>query len=181
MRTWRRWILPGLAALALLVVAAVAFGYLAAPGLIRSQALKTLDETYHRQARLDRVRLDPLALRVEVDGFSLPDRDGRPMVGFRSLTAAVSPSSLWSGHLVLTEITLDRPAVRAVRHADGTINLADLTPRSAKPKEPQKPFRLRIDHFHVRDGEATLVDQMGGTPIERRLFKVAFSLADFST
>ena len=175
----RPWLI-GLAILALAIAGLLAFAAWGAPGLIRSEALKALERTYHRPARLGAVHINPLALRLELDGFGLPDRDGKPMVGFRKLVAAISPSSIWRGKLDLAEITLDQPSVRAVRRADGRINLADLAPPPSA-HEKARPFSLRIERFRLDGGEATLVDQQRPDPIERRLSRIAFSLADFST
>ncbi|MDR3506295.1 MAG: DUF748 domain-containing protein [Caulobacteraceae bacterium] len=179
----RGWLI-GIGAVVLVLGGLIAFGFWGAPGVIRAQALKALETTYHRKARLDQVRLNPLKLRLEADGFSLPDRDGRPMIGFERLVVSVSPTSIWRGRLALSEVAIDHPMVRAVRRADGRINLADLVP-PARPRPPgaaaDKPFKLSIAHFHLGGGEAILADQQRPDPIERRLSRIAFSLNDFST
>jgi uncharacterized protein involved in outer membrane biogenesis len=174
----------GLAGLGLgvaILAGVIALVLLAAPGVIRSQALGWLDKTYHRRARLDDVRLDPLKLRLEADGFSLPDRDGRTMLGFRRLVVALSPATIWRGRLDLADITLEAPVARAVRRADGRINLADLAPAPNKPTPPTGAFSLRIDRVRLRGGEVTLVDERRPVPLTRRFSQIAFSLTDFST
>src|SRR5262249_6647070 len=84
----------GFGVIGVVVVAADAYLHLGAPGLVRAEILKTLAQRYHRTARLDRVTLDPLRLRAELDGFSLPDRDRRPMIAFQQLSATLSWTSL---------------------------------------------------------------------------------------
>jgi hypothetical protein len=79
-------VVAGAAGLALLV-SLVAYLYFGAPALVRAELLKTIEQRYHREARLDRVQFDPLRLRADFLGFSLPDRDGRPMIAFRRLHA----------------------------------------------------------------------------------------------
>jgi uncharacterized protein involved in outer membrane biogenesis len=160
------------------LAALVAYLYLGAPGLVRSEILKAIAERYHRTARLDRVTLDPLRLQAEADGFSLPDRDGRPMIAFRRLNARLSWPSLLTGQVAFEELTLDAPQVRAVRRADGRLNLMDLAP----PDDPNSKLpRVRIARFRLVDGRAQVVDQMRPTPFEKQFDHIAFSLRDFVT
>ena len=154
----------------------VAWLYLGAPGFVRSEILKTIAQRYHRTARLDRVRLDPLRLHAEFDGFSLPDRDRRSMLGFRRLSAGLSWPSLLVGKIAFTEVALDGPQVRVVRRPDGRINLADLI-----PQEKAKPPSLRIAHLRLTGGRADLVDLMRPQPFEKRFDRISFSLRNFST
>ncbi|HEX4741382.1 MAG TPA: DUF748 domain-containing protein [Caulobacteraceae bacterium] len=156
----------------------VAWLYLGAPGFVRSEILKTIAQRYHRTARLDRVRLDPLRLHAEFDGFYLPDRDGRSMLGFRQLNARLSWPSLLSGKIAFDELALDRPQIRVVRRPDGRINLADLVPPQ---KTKEKPLSLRVAHLRLTGGRADLVDAMRPQPFEKRFDRITFSLRNFST
>jgi uncharacterized protein involved in outer membrane biogenesis len=178
-RTWRwpvaaTWIAAVLAVIAI----AVAWAYLGAPGFVRSEILKTLAQRYHRTARLDRVKLDPLGLHAEFDGFALPDRDGRPMLAFRQLDARLSWPSLLIGKIAFDELDLDRPSFRVVRRPDGQINLADLV---VVQKVKEKPLSLRIAHLRLTGGRADLVDEMRPQPFEKRFDRISFSLRNFNT
>jgi uncharacterized protein involved in outer membrane biogenesis len=166
----------GLAALG----AAVAYLYLGAPGLVRTEVLKAIAQRYHRTARLDRVRLDPLRLGADVEGFSLPDRDGRPMIAFRRLHARLSWPSLLLGRIAFEDLTLERPQVRLVRRPDGGLNLADLAPPPDKSKGGP-PLALRIARFRLTEGRVEVVDGMRQAPVEKRFDHIAFSLRDFAT
>ena len=84
---WLRRLGLAVLAVALFVGAFAAFGFYAAPTIIKDQALSYIQKTWRRSARLDRVRLNPFTLKLEIDGFALPDADGAPMI------ASTRPSS----------------------------------------------------------------------------------------
>jgi uncharacterized protein involved in outer membrane biogenesis len=176
----RRWPVAAtwIAAVLGVIAIAVAWAYLGAPGFVRSEILKTLAQRYHRTARLDRVRLDPLGLHAEFDGFGLPDRDGRPMLGFRQMDARLSWPSLLIGKITFNELDLDRPSFRVVRRPDGRINLADLV---LVQKVKEKPLSLRIRRLRLTGGSADLVDEMRPHPFEKRFDRISFSLRNFNT
>jgi uncharacterized protein involved in outer membrane biogenesis len=164
-------------AVCLSVLAAIIAGLdLGAPGFVRSEILRTIAQKYHRTAHLDRVRLDPLRLHAEFDGFDLPDRDGRTMLGFRRLNAGLSWPSLLIGKIVFDDLALDGPQVRVVRRPDGRVNLADLV------LQPQRrPPSVRIAHLRLTGGRADLVDEMRPEPFEKRFDPISFSLRNFTT
>ncbi|MGH6957735.1 MAG: DUF748 domain-containing protein, partial [Caulobacteraceae bacterium] len=171
------WIAAGVA---ILVALYAALGFWVAPGAIRKEALAQIDQRYHRAARLDAVRLNPFTLRLELDGFSLPDVDRRPMIAFRRLVVVVSPSTLWSGGYVFRGIELDAPAVRLVRRKDGRLNLADLLPPPSKtPTSP--PPKIVVERLAVRGGRVDVVDLDRPTPFAKTFEAVRFTLDDFST
>lgn len=177
----RRWPVYVVAGLALLVGAYAAFGFWAAPALIRRAVIGQVAQRYHRTASLGEVRLNPFTLRLEANGFSLTDADGRPMIAFRRLTVRLSPASLWRGGADFSEIALDAPQVRIVRRPDGRLNLQDLAPPPAKPEAGGKPPKLIIDHLSVRRGEVGLTDLDRPRPLVETFNRVNFVLNDFST
>ena len=179
-RIWVRfaWIA---AIVASLVGLYAALGFWAAPRLIHDEVTSQVATLYHRKATLGEVRLNPFTLRLDAEGFSLPDADGRPMLGFRHLAVQVSGASLWRG-LTFTEIAVDEPLVRLVVRPNGRLNLQDLAlPPSPKPSKPAKPPRIVIDHLAVRHGRIEAVDLDRPAPFVKTLSPLGFSLRDFST
>lgn len=160
----------------------VAFGVWGVPRIVHDQVLSAIARTYHRQARLDAVRFNPLTLRLEARGFSLPDRDGAPMLAFRDLAVTPSWRSFWSGRVILDAVSFDGPDVRVVRRADGRINLQDLEPPSPPhPRPASKPLGITIGRLTIRRGTAAFTDRDRPDPITRALRPVDFTLTDFST
>ncbi len=179
-RWWRLalWIVGGVA---LVIALYAALGFWAAPKLIRSQVISQAAERYHRKAELGEVRFNPFTLRLEAQNFSLPDADGKPMIGFDRLTVRVAPASLWRG-VDFTEIGLDAPRVRVVIRPNGRLNLLDLVPPSSgKPPANAKPPKILVDHLEIRGGRTEFTDLARTTPFTKALAPVSFKLHDFST
>jgi hypothetical protein len=87
----------------------------------------------------------------------------------------------------LTELVIERPALRAEREADGTIDpLRHAQPAAppaasepeaeptAEPAEPAEPWTLALDRFALRAPELRVVDAAGGEAL------VEFALDEFS-
>ncbi|QUD89072.1 DUF748 domain-containing protein [Phenylobacterium montanum] len=175
-----------LAAIAVVILAVLiglyaAFGFWAAPRLIRSQVVAQADQRYHRQASIGEVRVNPFTLRLEAQDFRLPDADGKPMIGFDRLAVQVSPSSIWRG-LDFTEIALEGPRLRVVIRPGGRLNLMDLAPPpSGKPAPKGPPPKVRIDHLSIQRGAGEFVDLDREIPFTKAFAPIGFSLHDFST
>lgn len=164
-------------ALAVLVGLYAAAGFWLAPRVIKSQVVSQIAERYHRKSSLEAVTFNPFTLRLQADGFRLPDRDGAPMIGFRRLVVRLSPASIWRQGLAFGEIALDAPRIRLVRRPDGRLNIQDL----ALPKSKRPPPTLFIDHLSVRNGVADILDQDRPKAFAKTLSPVSFTLRNFST
>jgi hypothetical protein len=167
------------AAIVLLVGAYALFGFYAAPRIVRSQAIDYVRETYGRELAIGEVRIHPFKLQAEIKDVAIPDADGGPLLGFGRLFVDLEVSSLWERAIVLRDIALDAPRIRAVVRPDGSVNLADLAPPDDGTDEP--PPALWVQSFALTQGEVDFVDQARRVPIERRFAPVAFTLKDFRT
>ena len=160
-------------------------GFVAAPRLIRSQAIEYVDATYGRKLQIGEVRVNPFKLQIEVRDVSLPDIDQQPMVGFRRFFADFEVSSLWNRAFTFKDIVLDRLAVRAVIRPDGAMNLGDLAPPATVPRkadEAEEPLpSLWIQSLVVSDGRADYIDRARATVYRHRFAPIAFQLKDFRT
>ena len=77
----RRWFIAG-------VVAAVAytlFGFVFLPWILHRQMEKRLSATLHRQVTIERVRANPFAWSLTIDGFLVKDRDGSAFISWERL------------------------------------------------------------------------------------------------
>jgi uncharacterized protein involved in outer membrane biogenesis len=167
---------------ALLVGLYALLGFYAAPRLVRSQAIEHVRATYGRELTLGEVRIHPFKLQAEVRDLSLPDADGKPMVAFRRLFFDFQFSSLWQRAFVFREVALDAPRVRAVIHADGSLNLADLAPPEDEDEADDGPMpTIWIQSFGLTDGTIDLLNNLRRRPVERHFSPVTFVLQDFRT
>jgi hypothetical protein len=160
----------------LLVGLYAAAGYWLVPRVARSLVVSQVEERYHRKASIGEVTLNPFTLHLTAARFSLPDADGKSMLGFRRLAVDLSLASLWRGGPVFRSIELDAPTVRVVRRANGRINLQDL---ARKPGGPNP--RVFIDNLWVRRGEAQFLDLARPTPFSKSFRPTDLTLRHFST
>ncbi|MCE3283932.1 MAG: hypothetical protein K0R70_188 [Steroidobacteraceae bacterium] len=167
---------------ALLVGLYALLGFYAAPRLLRSQAIEHVRATYDRELTLGEVRIHPFKLQAELRDLSLPDADGKPMVAFRRLFVDFQFSSLWQRAFVFREVALDAPRVRAVIHADGSLNLADLAPPEDEDEaDDGSTPAIWIQSFGLTDGTIDLLNNLRRRPVERHFSPVTFVLRDFRT
>lgn len=186
LRLSRAKLLWAVLALALSLAAYTLVGSVLAPRWLRSYAIALVRERYARTLSLGEVRIDPFALRLEVESLSLPDRDGVPLVGFDRLAVHFHAArSLWERALVFREIMLVGPHVRAVVRPDGALNLGDLVPRAtdATPhtREVSTLPSLWVEDLTVRDGQLAFRDLGRKEPFSQHLAPVSFSLRRFRT
>jgi hypothetical protein len=169
---------------AALVAAYAAAGFWLVPKLLRGQLESFASETWGRIATIGEIRFNPFSLVLEADGFSFPDADGAPLAGFDKLLVNLGISSLWRAGASFQEISIERPYIRPVIRADGTLNFADLTkPFAEEPPsaEPEEPPRLFIELFRMTDGHAHFEDRTLATPYATDFRPLGFELRDFST
>ncbi len=169
-------------AIAALVVAYVAGGFLLVPRLVANAAHSFFETHYHRHIEIGRVAFNPLTLKLAVDKFVVPDADGAPMLAFDHLGLGLSLASLFRGGLDLGEVSLDRPRALLVRRADGRVNVMDLVPPPDPHSNPNAPPpRLWIHALAIRGGEASIVGQEPGGALHLSLAPISITLQDFST
>jgi Uncharacterized protein involved in outer membrane biogenesis len=101
---------------------------------------------------------------IELNGLSLSgvgDFEGDTLVSARSIDVAVNVMSLFGDEgFDVNYIVLDRPAVKAVKLADGRVNWDIMKPDTVAEEdtveeESSSAFRLKLKHFKIID--ATLV------------------------
>jgi len=97
------------AALAVIAVfgAYVVAGYTLVLGIIRSQAMKWVDEKLHKQLALGEIRFDPFRLAVHIDDIALPA--DAPTVKVGALRVDLSFLSLFTGTPRFNQISVNRP------------------------------------------------------------------------
>jgi uncharacterized protein involved in outer membrane biogenesis len=128
-----RWRLPRLwpwvlAALILLFAAHLLAGVYLVPGIVRSQATSWVKTNLDKPIALGEIKFNPLTFTLDIDAIALPDAQ-RPTVAVGHLRVGFSILSLFQSAYRFTEVTLDRPFIRAVMRPDGSLNLVELEPR----------------------------------------------------
>jgi uncharacterized protein involved in outer membrane biogenesis len=170
------------AVLAALVGLYALLGFKVAPGLVRSQAVDFVRETYGRELRIGDIHLHPFKLQIEIRDLAFPDADGQTMLGAERLFADFELSSLWKRAWYFRDVRLEAPMIRAVVRPQGALNLADLAiDEPQPPPEPEPLPGVWIAQLDVTRGVVDFVDQARSRPFERRFSPVEFALQEFRT
>lgn len=184
----RRW-LRAAAVVGGLLVLYTAFGFLAAPAIVRRVAVKQASAALHRPVEIDRVRINPLALSVTVEGLRVKHADGAPFAAWDSLYVRLAPHRLLAGDVGFAEIRLVRPALHVGLDARGALTFEDLLrgdPAAAKAGAPAAPaaeggLGFSVGRLAVEDARVLFRDETREPAFETTLGPLTVRLESFRT
>jgi uncharacterized protein involved in outer membrane biogenesis len=162
-------------------------GFVVIPAVLRAKVPALLAEMLGRPVTIDKIRLNPFALTLGVNGFRIDDTDGQPFVTLGALYVNLQSSSLFRRAVTLEEIRLTAPQIRLRRLADGKPAFADILERLAAESEEEaeepagEPFPLILRHARIERGRITFRDESRRTPFEEEISPIDIALDDFTT
>jgi hypothetical protein len=170
------------------VVAAVVLyaliGFFVVPWIVKSQIEKRSVEILKRQATVEKVRCNPFALSLTIEGFSIPDRPGSVLLSWDRLYANAQVSSLFRWAATLKELTIENPYVALRRFSDGAVNVLEVM-QDLPEKEPQAAEdgfpRALLQHILVVDGRIDIEDRKRPEPLLWEMGPSQVELIDIST
>jgi hypothetical protein len=160
------------------------FGFVIAPLIVRHVIVDQVHSQLGLTATLEDVDINPYALSVRLEKFSLADARGAKLVAFDSFTANVQLSSIINRALTFSELTLVHPFVNIVRGENQQLNLAALVPPAdpnAKPEPESAPLRMIIDSAAIEGGRVAVVDHGGRQVFQTELGPVDLKITNLST
>ncbi|QNK01992.1 DUF748 domain-containing protein [Dyella telluris] len=147
---------------AIVVVVFGLLGFLAAPGIIRSQIEKRASAALERPVTLGAVHLNPYTLRLQLDQLHIADHDGKsPFVDIDQAVINASWGSVFRLKPVLDELSVQHPRIRIVRTGDQRFNFSDIIDRiNATPSDPNAaPTRYSLSNISVHNGDIQFEDE----------------------
>ena len=172
---------------ALLVGVYAAAGFLLAPKLLRNALLDKIPIVLTGvKPTVGGVRVNPFLLQVEIKDFYLIGANGTKLVGFSRLFVDFESSSIWHRAYTFSHIDLASPFANAVIFKDGSLNLAQLSPKPTEKPQPtannaQSIPALRIASFKVTQGFLSFDDRRHPSDFTTRLEPINFELQKFTT
>ncbi|MCX7148047.1 MAG: DUF748 domain-containing protein, partial [Rhodocyclales bacterium] len=167
-----------------LILAMVAFAWLALPSIIQSQAEQFIaGKTGHRLS-MARPEINPLELSVRLRELRLTDPAGASLLSFDELFVDVSAASLTERALVFDAIRLDGLNGSLVQRKAGGLNWSPLLD-ALQGKEPQPESkglpRLDIRQLRVSGAKIEYTDQRVAPAFVTRIEPLDLELTDVST
>jgi len=167
--------------LASLVAAYGLAGFLLAPGLVRGALLRGLGEALVTKPALERVRVNPFALSLTLEGLAIADARGDTVAGVGRLYARFDPlGSLASRAWTLARLDVARPAATLEVLPDRTLNLVRLLrPRPAGGDTTGEPPAWRIGRLTLEGGSLRFVDRSREPAFRKSVGPMRLELTDF--
>lgn len=142
-------------------------GFLVVPLVLRSGLTSQLTARLHREVRIKEIWFNPFMLSLEINGFSIKDREGdEPFVSFAELALNFQAASVFKEGPVLRDILLRTPHVTIIRNEDLTYNFSDLLDEfaakpapDAEPPPEAKPFRYSLNNIRIESGSIDFQDR----------------------
>lgn len=143
------------------VAAFATFGFLVLPPILKSVLVSELSKRLHRPVSIRAIRINPFALSVRVEGFSMGNRDGSgPFFAFEELFLNAQAASLVTGGPVIREILLRAPSVVIARNEDSSYNFSDLLEEFAsRPSGDDRPLRYSLNNIRIVGGRIDFDDR----------------------
>jgi hypothetical protein len=183
-RHWRRWIVR----IGIVLLIYTLIGFFVMPLIVRSVAVSQLRKLLDREVAIEKVRLNPFSFVAEVDGFSVKDPDGEPLLAWQHVRADFQFTSIFLGPWRVREISVVQPYIRAQINPDYRFNFSDLIEKYGKSSESEETASesgplpiVVIDRLEIRDAAASYADLTAPTPFRRRLDPVNLRAHNFST
>jgi len=173
--------------LAALLVLYTVFGFLILPIIVRRQLEKRLTAALHRETTVARVRTNPYALSVTIDGLLVKDPDGTPFVSWDRLYVNLAGWRVVLRELSLEKIALVRFHARVAMDKRGRFNFQDLleesassTPEPPPTTEKKKPLLVfAVQELDIQQAQVDFSDRSHRSPFETTVGPFDILLKDF--
>ena len=144
------------------VFALGAFGFFAAPPLLKSLLVKQLSTQFHRTVSIDGIEINPFALTAKITGVAVKETGGKEAFGFDELFVNLSALSIAQAAPVIDEIRLQGMRIAVARLANGKYDISDLLDEWMKPSEPSTTPRFSINNIQLLGARLVFDDQPVG-------------------
>jgi uncharacterized protein DUF748 len=165
-----------------------AAGFYLLPKLVRDKLPELVTELTGQSVQLQDAQFDPFEFTVNLQGFNLSAKDGKPLLSFTELAIDVAViESIKQRALILTSAALQKPIIDIERYTDGRFNFSDAVDKVSPPGEETSADSdssvppLLIHHIHLIDGQISWLDMQLGQNAKETLSPVNFSIAEFTT
>jgi hypothetical protein len=166
-------------------------GFLVLPRVLHRQLVDRLTALLQREVSVERVRANPFALSVTIEGLLLKQPNGTPGVSWDRLYVNFDLWPLALKEIRFSAISLERPFVELALLRDGTTNLGALiraferageAPAPEKPPEKSgRPWTLAVDNLAIEGASLAFRDDTRPGPFRSILGPMSVRVQSFHT
>ena len=163
-------------------------GFVVAPWVLRGQIVKQVGSLTGRTVAVERVRVNPFALSVTVEGFLVKDLDGSRLASLNRLYVNAALKGLLRREVGVEDLQIDRPYLHAGLDARGQLNVADILKRFAAGDEGKAPpargegsVVFVVGHLRISEAQIDFTDRSRRRPFETTVGPISLELRKFRT
>ncbi len=178
-----------LIALAALLVLYTVFGFLILPLIVRRQLEKRLTAALHRETTVTRVRTNPYALSVTIDGLLVKEPDGSPFLSWDRLYVNLGAWRIIKREVSLDEIHLVRFHARVALDRQGSLNFQDLLDENGSsepepppaPEQKKRPLVFAVQKLGIEQAQIDFSDRSRRRPFDTTIGPFDINVLGFRT
>jgi hypothetical protein len=165
-------------------------GFFLLPYILKSQLKKYVAEDLNRTLQIEKIKLNPYVMTLEISDLKLKEADGERILSFNRFFIDFELKSLFRWAWTFADISLDGMVLQMDIAPDKTINLARLaqdasslapgqTPSETTADSP--PPRLHFERIQLVNGRIDLRDRSLPTPAEMPIEPINLDIKDLTT
>ena len=165
--------------LAILVAFYTLIGFFGLPAILKSVIASQASKALGRAVSIERVRVNPYALSVTINGLEVREPDGKDkFLSVGEIYVHANVASIFRLAPILSEIRVESPYVHIARLDGARFNFSDLIKPGAPEKAPSKPVLFSLNNIQIHNGEIRYSDKPKGK--EHALSAIHFDVPSVS-
>ncbi len=162
-------------------------GFLLLPVIGKNVLQEKLSHQLNREVSVEKIVFNPLTLTAKLNNFVVKDHLKAPVLSAQKILVNISLSSIFHFAVVVSEISLENPYIKVIRHKDKSYNFSDMikTIKNSPPSPDNKTvsdkkiFRMILRNVHISGGKLQFKDQFNN--VSHALNDLSISLPLLST
>ncbi|MBN2781644.1 MAG: DUF748 domain-containing protein [Campylobacterales bacterium] len=155
------------------------FGFFILPYLLKSQIIKTVQNSIYADMAIDDIKFNPYTFKLDAKDITIVDANQKKLFSLDGLSINIELHSLIDATIHIKDIILKNPNITL--SYDGEFNFEKLLKPSAKSDESFTILRVLIDKISIEDG-GVFYDDFTKKPIyQTSLTNLNFELKDIDT
>ncbi len=141
------------------------FGFFILPPVFKLILVKKLSENLHRQVTIQKIKINPYALTVDVKGLLVKERGSADnFASLDEIFVNLSSLSLAKRAVILEDARVVNPYFKVVRRKDKSYNFSDLLKKpKSEPEKKTEPVRFSLNNISISGGSLDFIDSPKNT------------------